>query len=182
MDTIFGHKRIRPEQIEERAKGLWEAYATSVDWKAFNGDPLPQWDEFSTDPAKVKQADGYRAMARHVIQKENEADAGKLEQVIEVLNRAFRVDPNAIHALICNRVPCNEDLMEDPTIGVESPGPINGEEPHAFQVGALGLLNGCLGEILGRTVAVRFGEPNPETGGAKMQGFQAYVPTKKVKE
>lgn len=39
-------------------------YCAAVGGKAFNGDPLPSWTEFSADPAKATQAGGWIAAAR----------------------------------------------------------------------------------------------------------------------
>ena len=42
---------------------LYETYCQSVGGKAFNGDPLPSWADFSKDPAKQKQVEGWVAVA-----------------------------------------------------------------------------------------------------------------------
>lgn len=172
MKQIFG--QFRSSVIDTRAKLLWDVYSAGVGGVAFNGDPLPDWDTFAADPAKTKQVDGYRAMAKATL----EAAAGEaIELAIVTLNRAFVADPNAVHSLICNRVPCNDELAEDPTIVCDAPGPINGEKPHSYQVGALGLINGVLGDITGGlAVAVKFGDPDPNTAGSKILGFQVYTP------
>jgi hypothetical protein len=49
--------------IEKLAKKLYARYCREVGGKAFNGDPLPDWDAFSKDPAKQKQADAWRSVA-----------------------------------------------------------------------------------------------------------------------
>lgn len=66
-----------------------------------------------------------------------------LRQAVRVLNEAFRADPAAVHALICNRVPCNETLADHPTIVVSSVRTSAGGEH--YNVGPLGILNGVLG-------------------------------------
>lgn len=43
----------------EVAKKLYEAYSKSVGGVAFNGDPLPNWEEFSEDPSKKKQSNAW---------------------------------------------------------------------------------------------------------------------------
>lgn len=48
---------------EKLAKLMYTRYCEAVGGKAFNGDPLPGWDEFSTDPAKEKQANAWREAA-----------------------------------------------------------------------------------------------------------------------
>jgi len=44
--------------LEKFAGQLYETYCSAVGGKAFNGSPLPNWKEFSSDPSKEKQ---YRA-------------------------------------------------------------------------------------------------------------------------
>jgi hypothetical protein len=51
------------ETIDELAGVLYERYCKSVGGVAFNGDPLPAWTEFSQDPNKTKQAQGWRDAA-----------------------------------------------------------------------------------------------------------------------
>lgn len=48
----------------DHAKLLYETYCSAVGGVAFNGDPLPNWEEFSADPAKEKQVVGWLAAAR----------------------------------------------------------------------------------------------------------------------
>lgn len=48
---------------EDLAGLLYEHYCESVGGVAFNGDPLPNWDVFSIDPSKEKQANGWRSVA-----------------------------------------------------------------------------------------------------------------------
>lgn len=47
----------------EIASHLYETYCKSVGGKAFNGDPLPGWFEFSRDPSKQKQANAWMDVA-----------------------------------------------------------------------------------------------------------------------
>ena len=54
----------RPVREETLAGKLYTVYCKAVGGVAFNGDPLPEWGEFSTDPAKKKQADAWRAVAK----------------------------------------------------------------------------------------------------------------------
>jgi hypothetical protein len=49
---------------EERAGRMYTAYCAAVGGKAFNGDPLPDWETFRADPAKAKQAEAWIAAAR----------------------------------------------------------------------------------------------------------------------
>jgi len=60
--------------------------------------------------------------------------------VVKVLNRAIQADPEAVLALINNRVECNEALAVDPTIQIK-----NYPDPNKFEVGLLGVINGVIG-------------------------------------
>jgi len=42
---------------------MYDEYCAAVGGVAFNGDPLPGSEEFFSDPAKVKQRDGWDAAA-----------------------------------------------------------------------------------------------------------------------
>ena len=85
----------------------------------------------------------------------------------DVLNSAFQKDPQAIVALIQNRVPCNVSLAEDAyvEVGVQPviPGP-------SYYVGALGLINGILSEYRLDKVAYMLSEPD-STGISQILGF-----------
>ena len=61
------------------------------------------------------------------------------EEMIRCLNRAYQSDPDAIVALINNRVPCNEALEKDPHVMVADSLVSN-----RSLVGPMGLLNGVL--------------------------------------
>ena len=45
------------------AAELYTTYCAAVGGVNFNGDPLPTWDEFSTDEGKAKQVNAWLAMA-----------------------------------------------------------------------------------------------------------------------
>jgi hypothetical protein len=49
--------------IEKIAEILYTEYCAKVGGKAFNGDPLPDWAAFSSDPNKQKQSFGWLAVA-----------------------------------------------------------------------------------------------------------------------
>lgn len=88
------------------------------------------------------------------------------------LNRAFEADPNAIHALLCNRVPCNQLLADDPCVQVdESPVLPAGN----FQVGTLGLINAVLAANGLPLVAARFTDEKTSNGSPKLLGFCEYI-------
>lgn len=48
---------------EYLALRLYECYCRAVGGKAYDGKRLPDWQHFASDPAKEKQADGWRAVA-----------------------------------------------------------------------------------------------------------------------
>lgn len=49
------------------ARRQYEVYCQAVGGVAFNGTPLPSWDEFVNDPEKQKQVHGWREVARATI-------------------------------------------------------------------------------------------------------------------
>lgn len=44
---------------EALAAHLYETYCVEVGGKAFNGDPLPEWEAFRADPKKKLQSDAW---------------------------------------------------------------------------------------------------------------------------
>lgn len=53
---------------ESVAQDLYTIYCAAVGGVAFNGDPLPSWEEFRADPKKDKQAQAWLATADRAIQ------------------------------------------------------------------------------------------------------------------
>lgn len=53
---------------ETVAEAIYEAYCAAVGGVAFNGDILPNWATFVSDPSKKKQADAWLAAAERAIQ------------------------------------------------------------------------------------------------------------------
>jgi hypothetical protein len=49
--------------IEHLAGDMYSAYCERVGWRAWNGEQLPQWEQFRADPTKRKQASGWLAAA-----------------------------------------------------------------------------------------------------------------------
>lgn len=69
-------------------------------------------------------------------------------ELIEYLNSLVEIDPAAIQELIEARVPCNEQLLNHPTVQVLK------EDEHAVpKLGFLGVLNGFMGESNGYIMA-----------------------------
>jgi len=96
-----------------------------------------------------------------------------LSKAAECLNTAFAADPNAIHALLVNRVPCNQSLAEHPHVVVDNPPVIDGQH---FSVGALGLVNGVLTANGLPRIGAKF-EPMPsdQEGRFKIVGFADFI-------
>ena len=61
------------------------------------------------------------------------------QQAVHRLNEILSLDPEALAALVGNRVPCNKALAEHPTVQVH----LNPDG--SFEVGLLGILNGIFG-------------------------------------
>jgi len=61
-----------------------------------------------------------------------------LDETIDFLNQLFEIDPNALAALIANRVPCNQGMADHPAVQV-------GKQNGGYHVGMLGILNGLFG-------------------------------------
>jgi hypothetical protein len=95
-----------------------------------------------------------------------------IQKAIEVLNSAFAADPAAVHALICNRVPCNSALAEHPTVVVDNNRVIGG---NSHCVGALGLINGVISELTGKCIAVKFTQEVDDEGRHMILGFTEYT-------
>jgi len=49
-------------QVETNAGILYTLYCEEVGGKAYNGDPLPDWENFRKDPAKAVQANAWRQL------------------------------------------------------------------------------------------------------------------------
>lgn len=97
--------------------------------------------------------------------------------VVDMLNEAFRRDPNAIHALIVNRVPCNQELADDEFVHVDRSPVLLGNH---FQVGTLGVVNAVLASLKLPLVASMFSEETDEDGRIQMIGFCEYKPVKET--
>ena len=94
----------------------------------------------------------------------------QLNKIIKVLNSAYEADPAAVHALICNRVPCNLALARHPTVQVEQ-NKVSSKDSYA--VGLLGMLNGIVEPITGGRVAIAFSAPD-QNKARRIIGFVEY--------
>ena len=61
-----------------------------------------------------------------------------LDETIDFLNELIKIDAPAIAALIANRVPCNKQLADHPTVQCLA-------QHGGFSVGMLGIINGLFG-------------------------------------
>lgn len=64
IPQIAGNSKFYEKRDPERTAGvMYAAYCEAVGGKAFNGDPLPAWQEFRADPSKQKQSFAWVAAA-----------------------------------------------------------------------------------------------------------------------
>jgi hypothetical protein len=98
---------------------------------------------------------------------------------VDALNAAFAADPNAIHALLCNRVPCNTELADDPHVVCETTPPL-GDAKETYHVGALGLINAALTASGLPRVAAKYSDTTDEYGRAALLGFVEYPTASKI--
>lgn len=112
---------------------------------------------------------GDESFDEHTSEYKLEREVGDdVTDVVAMLNNAFLADPNAMHALVCNRVPCNELLADDPFVGVDTAPVLVGKY---FQVGALGLINGVMRLYRHPLIGAMFSDEEDEDGHCKMTGF-----------
>lgn len=91
--------------------------------------------------------------------------------IIDLLNSAFKADPNAMHALMVNRVPCNMALADHPDIIVEK---VLTSDEDLFQVGLLGIVNGIMSVNNLPLVAIKFTDEKDKNGRYRILGFCEY--------
>lgn len=94
-----------------------------------------------------------------------------MSKAAEILQRAFEADPNAMHALVCNRVPCNQALADDPDVIVDKSPVLRGCH---FSVGMMGVLNGVLVACDLPRVSSKWSEERDAEGRQRMEGFCDY--------
>ncbi len=86
--------------LETTAKLLYETYCREVGGKAFNGDPLPDWETFRSDPTKQKQSDAWMAVAKTAMTQAQRNQVGT-HDVGAVISPATNVDmADAISTLL----------------------------------------------------------------------------------
>jgi hypothetical protein len=94
-----------------------------------------------------------------------------MSKASEILQRAFEADPSAMHALLCNRVPCNDRLSDDPYVIVDKSPVLRGCH---FSVGMMGVLNGILVACDLPRVSSKWSADRDAEGRQKMEGFCDY--------
>lgn len=90
------------------------------------------------------------------------------EKIVEALNEAFDDDQNAMHALVNNRIPCNDQMARRSLLVCSKNVTADG-----WSIGAMGLLNGALLAADMPIVAIKFSEPD-KSGRSRIVGFQVY--------
>ncbi len=92
------------------------------------------------------------------------------QRACDALNAAFKSDPRAMHALSVNRVPCTQELADDPHIVVDK-APVL-PDGCGYSVGMIGVLVGMFSAMgFPCTPAVSMGDPVDEEGRRKFSGF-----------
>lgn len=89
-----------------------------------------------------------------------------MEEILYTLNIAYKADPIAIHSLVCNRVPCNQALVDHPHFPVQKSTVCPGDT-----IGAMGLLNCALSSIGVPKIALSFSDDKEP----KFLGFVKYM-------
>jgi hypothetical protein len=84
-----------------------------------------------------------------------------IERAVNILNQAYRADPEAISKMFAQRYSCNDNLADHPTIEVAG----GDDAPH---VGVIGIINGIVADITGEKVAVIYDERG-------LAGFTVYL-------
>lgn len=81
-----------------------------------------------------------------------------IDKIVDLLNEAVKADPEAVAALLEQRVPChNRALGDHPDFTVQS-----GKDWDMF--GALGLVNGICSRLTGEVVCAQYDEDGHLTG------------------
>lgn len=64
FDVLDG--KFNCSTLESAAGRAYTAYCAAVGGKAFNGDPLPDWETFRADPKKKLQSDAWVAAVKAI--------------------------------------------------------------------------------------------------------------------
>lgn len=91
-----------------------------------------------------------------------------MQTIVNTLNEAFEADPNAMHALIVNRVPCNQAMVDHPHVVCDKSPVLNGDR---YQVGMGGILAGICTAAGLPIIATEWDDEVDEDGRKKIVGF-----------
>ena len=105
-------------------------------------------------------------------------DAEKIsEAMVDCMQSAFVADPNAMHSLVCNSVPCNQALADHPHVVVNDVPVLTSV---LYRVSLMGVISGILDAAGLPKIAHKWSEPIYEDGGREFLGFCRYQPTEAV--
>jgi hypothetical protein len=79
----------------QAAQILYDNYCTEVGGKAFNGEPLPDWQTFYNDPSKSKQAHAWERAANALLNAQQIEGAPAQFHIMAVLEDA---------SMLCNKI------------------------------------------------------------------------------
>lgn len=79
-------------KIDQKAIELYDIYTAAVGGKAWNGDPLPCGKDFMSDPTKQKQADGWRAVAAHILTPSNSPIVNSQSSIVNPKTYRIAID------------------------------------------------------------------------------------------
>lgn len=79
-------------KIDQKAIELYDIYTAAVGGKAWDGKPLPCGKDFMSDPTKQKQADGWRAVAAHVITPSNSSIVNSQSSIVNPKTYRIAID------------------------------------------------------------------------------------------
>lgn len=106
-------------------------------------------------------------------------DAEKIsEAMVDCLQSAFAADPNAMHSLVCNSVPCNQALADHPHVVVNDVPVLTAM---MYRVSMVGVICGILDAAGLPKIAHKWSGPIFEDGGSEFLGFCRYQPPDEVK-
>jgi hypothetical protein len=92
-----------------------------------------------------------------------------IEAIECAFQSAFNADPVAMHALVVNRVPCNQKMLRHPYMVVDPVPVLKGEH---YQLGLLGVVNGMLSATGEQwRLAAEFTGVEDESGRRRITGF-----------
>ncbi|MBR2320337.1 MAG: N-acetylmuramoyl-L-alanine amidase [Clostridia bacterium] len=79
-------------KIDQKAIELYDIYTAAVGGKAWNGDPLPCGKDFLADPTKQTQANGWRAVAAHILTPSNSPIVNSQSSIVNPKTYRIAID------------------------------------------------------------------------------------------